>query len=175
MLVLVPRVFGRLQVGDVDVGGVPVVPVRVLRVEVGDGGEVYFGAQRAIVEAGLVAVEVVPRLAVQVGDVVRFVAVAELRQLLAAGARLGAIGGRAHALLGNVGVARLAIGDAGAVLERVVRRAVGVVVVLVDRAARVLDARAPLEARAVVVLRAKRWWWCVRMRLVGGWSWLELV
>ena len=154
MLVLCPRIGGVFQVGNIDVGIIPVVPTRLRWVEVGDRGKVDRRTQRAIVEAGLVAIEVVPGLAIQVGNVILFVAVAELRQLCAARARLDAIGRRAHALLGNVRITRLAIGDAGAVQGGVVRGAIGVVVVLVERAALVLYARAPLEAGAVVVLRS---------------------
>ena len=153
-----PGLFRRLKVRNVDLGIVPVVPMRKRWVKVGYGGKVECRPQRAIVEADLVAIhKVVAWLTVQVGDVIVFVAVAELRELCATRARLDAIGRRAHALLGNVGIAGRPIGDAAAVLGGVVRVAIGVVVVLVQCAARVLDARFPLETGPVVILRAKRW------------------
>ena len=168
VLLLVPFLAHGVDVRDV---GVLVLDAGVLRlvarVVVGDRGKVDRRLQRAVVEAVLqvrAAVGarnrlahrgVVVRVAVAVGDVGGLVAKA--RHGVAA---VVAVGGRAHALLGDVRDARGPARNAGAVLERVVRRAVGVVVARVVHAARNLDRGAVLEPLAVLVL-------VVRVRVAG--------
>jgi len=161
VLSLQPGVFRIFEVGDVRIGHILVVNCFMLHVVVGDGRQVNRRLKRPVSKAVLrvgvatgigdhILVEAI--VAILLGNVQVRVAVAQV-------AKGPSVGWWAHALRGDVLVARRTVGNACAVYRRVVKWTIGVVIVQVALTASVLDACCPLEPLAVVVLVIRGWVW----------------
>ena len=161
VLVLQPTIFRIFEVGYARITHILVVNCFMLHVVVGDGRQVNRRLKRPVSKAVLRV-----GVATGIGDHLRVNTIVAIllcnvpvRVAVAQVAKGPSVGWWAHALRGDVLVARRTVGNACTVYRRVVQWAVCVVIVQVALTASVLDAGSPLEPFAVVVLR-KKWWWC---------------
>ena len=154
VLFLQPGVCRVLEVRDVRIGHILVVDCFIPHVVVGDGRQVNWRLKRPVSKAVLRV-----GVATGIGDHLRvntIVAIllcnVQVRVAVAQVAKGPSVGWWAHALRGDVLVARRTVGNACAVYRRVVKWTIGVVIVQVALTASVLDACSPLEPFAIVVL-----------------------
>ena len=160
VLFLQPGVCRVLEVRNPDVCHILVVDCFIPHVVVGDGRQVNRRLKRPVSKAVLRV-----GVATGIGDHLRVNTIVAIllcnvpvRVAVAQVAKGPSVGWWAHALRGDVLVARRTVGNACTVYRWVVQWAVCVVIVQVALTASVLDAGSPLEPFAVVVLRKKRWW-----------------